>query len=313
MLKIAKDFFNNQKIKLKNKEDFFNSDLHTHFLSFYRGKPYFSDKGIIKVVKEDDGYVFYEHMFYDWAEDQTADCFLNVEGMNISGTKIKNTIEGKHLSQKGYWGYQNPEWFITDVLNKFPSFTYNSLGCQDSAFEPYGTYKFSEYIWQNKNPTFESKDIEGFYKGTDRYISDLVSYSEILLSLDAYDMNALEWRKGRAMKPHNGLDYKSMVNLVTSNTDHCDSSRHLMVGEYDWYDTLFYCSASQDWEPLLNIETEKRQSEAFTSDTGLAVMINVFNPKFYHQVGEFKGEGKLYVCTANKSFRTVVDRFDFNW
>lgn len=313
MLEVAKDFFNNQKVKLKNKEDFFNSDLHTHFLSLYRGKPYFSDKGIVKVVKEDDGYTFSEHIFYDWAEGKDADCFLNIEGIDLIGTKIINTPEGKHLSEKGYWGYQNPKWFIEDVLSKFTSFTYRTDGCDGSMFEPFGTYKFGEYIWQNKNPAFENKDIEAFYKGTHNYISELLSYSEVLQSLDAYDMNTLEWRKGRAMKPHNGLDYKSMVNLITSNTEYCDSSRHLMVGEYDWYDTLFYCSASQDWEPLLNIETEKKQLEAFTSDTKLSVMVNVFNPRFYHQVGEFKGEGKLYVCTSNKSFRSVVDRFDFNW
>jgi hypothetical protein len=312
MLFIAKDFFNNQKVHLPSKEAFFESDLSKYFSLLYRGKPYYSDKGLIKVIKEDNGYSFYEHIFYDWSEGKEADCYINIEGINLLGTNIINNNIGKHLSKKGYWGYQHPEWVI-NVLSKFPSFKYNRTGCEHSNFEPYATHKFGTQIWENKNPIFENEDIKIFYEGINKYMTDLVSYSEVLLSLDAYDMNTLEWRKGRSMEPHNGVDYRSMVNLITSNTDHCDSSRHLMVGEYDWYDTVFYCAASQDWEPLLNISTERVQSDAFLSDTKLGVLVNVFNPKFYHQVGEFKGEGKLYVCTANKTFRSIVDRFNFNW
>jgi len=313
MFKIAKDFFHNQRVHLKTKESFFESDLAKYFNLLYRGKPYFSDKGLIKVVKENDGYTFYEHVFYDYAEDSEADCYVNIEGIELIGTKIQNNEIGKHLSQMGYWGYQHPEWIIKDVLSKFPSFTYNRKGCEHSMFEPYATYKFGTQIWENKNPSFPNEDIKIFYEGIKKYMTELVSYSEVLLSLDAYDMNTLEWRKGRSMEPHNGVDYRSMINLITSNTDYCDSSRHLMVGEYDWYDTVFYCAASQDWEPLINIQTERNQLNAFTSDTKLGVLVNVFNPRFYHQVGEFKGEGKLYVCTANKSFRAITDRFDFNW
>jgi hypothetical protein len=313
MLKLAKDFFNNQKIKVQTKEDFLKSDLYMHLFSLYGAKPYFSDKGLIKVVKEEDGYIFSEHIFYDWMEGKEAECYVNIEGIELIGTKIINTEEGKQLSEKGYNSYQNPDWFMDRVLSKFPSFTYNRTGCEHSLFEPYGTHKFGSQIWETKDPIFPNEDIKIFYTEMKRYISQLITFSEPLMSLDAYDMNTLEWRKGRSMEPHNGLDYRSMINLITSNTEHCDSSRHLMVGEYDWYDTLFYCSASQDWEPLLNISTERKQTNAFVSNTNLAVLINVFNPKFYHQVGEFKGEGKLYVCTANKSFRSIVDRFDFSW
>ena len=313
MISIAKDFFDNQKIYLKSIEDFFNSDLAVYFNLLYGGKPYLSDKGIIKITNTEKGYLFTEHIFYDWAEENEAVSYINIEGIDLIGTRILNNDIGKQMSKKGYYGYSHPEHFVKDVLTKFSSFTYNTKGCEHSMFEPHGTHKFGDHIWENKTPSFKSLDIETFYKGIKNYMTFLTSYSEVLMSLDAYDMNTLEWRKGRSMEPHNGVDYRSIINLITSNTEHCDSSRHLMVGEYDWYDTVFYCAKSQDWEPLINIQTQKKQTGAFLSDTRLGVLINVFNPKFYHQVGEFKGEGKLYVCTANKSFRSIVDRYDFNW
>lgn len=313
MLEKAIDFFNNQKITLKSKDLFFETDLSKYFEMTYGAKPYFSESGFIKIVKEQDHYIFSEHMFYDWQQDKTAECYVSIPGINLIGTNIQNTEAGKQLSKRGYWKLDHTEDFINGPIQLFKYFNYSRLGCEESMFEPYATYKYCRPIWSDQSPVFDSLESEAFYKGVKEYMNTLVSYSQVLQSLDAYDVNALEWRKGRAMTPHNGLDYRSMINLIFSNTDNASSSRKLYVGEYDWYDTLFYCAKTQDWEPLIDIKTKKNQYDGIISDTKVGVLVNVFNPKFYHQVGRFNGEGSLFVCTANKTFKSITDRFQFSW
>lgn len=310
---IAKDFFDNQVVVLDQRDDFLDSDLYQYFKMAYGAAPIFSDKGFIKVVKENGKYSFYEHIFYDWAEDKIPYCYVSIENLELIGTQIQNNEIGKFLSKNGYWGYKNTPEFTNNAIKLLPEFEFTTKGCLNSSKEPTRVFKLGNNIWQNKNPIFKTEVNKSFYHNLDSYMKELVSYSEVLQSLDAYDMNALEWEKSRSMAPHNGVDYRAMINLISYNTDHCKGSRHLMVGTYDWYDTVFYCIRTQDWEPLMDIATERKQSDAFLADTNIAVLVNVFNPKFYHEVEEFKGEGKLYVCTANKSFSAIVDNFDMNW
>ena len=115
------------------------------------------------------------------------------------------------------------------------------------------------------------------------------------------------------MLAHNGVDYRSFINMILYNTEHCRTSRALSLGEYDWYDQTFEALATHNYECLMNIKKSKVELHSFIVKSEKSVLINAFNPKFYHEVGEMTSQGSLYVCTANKSFKEITQRFDFNW
>jgi hypothetical protein len=196
-----------------------------------------------------------------------------------------------------------------EYFNKLP---YNQTSLAEGASEPFATLKLSENIW-SENSSLVSEETLMVKNHIQRFLEDQVSYSDILSSLNIFDLNFLEWQESRYMKAHNGVDYKSFINLITYNTEHCLEARSISVGSYDWYDETFNGLFTDNWEALMNIEKQKVESDNFQVDTDFALLINVFNPKFYHQVGEMKGRGSLYVCTANKSFKEITNKFEFNW
>ena len=216
------------------------------------------------------------------------------------------------LSTKGYAVVDVPDFYQASILSQFPEIPYKKTPESEGLKEPYATFKYREVIWDTEL-YIESETQKTIYYGIMSLLKDLIKFSGPLSGLDAFDLNLLQWRKGRSMEAHNGVDYKSFINMITYNTSHCDISREIQVGEFDWYDTTFQALAMNDFESLMDIQKDKRLYDSIEVKTSKAVLVNAFNPKFYHQVGEMVGEGDLYVCTSNMSFRNMLDKFDFKW
>lgn len=310
MMKVAELYFKNQVIALNKLEDFFTTDLAKYLQLLYGVPSCLSDTGIIKIVKNQDIYFFFEHIFFDWAEEMMPEGevvgYISLQGMNINPGKITNTQQGRELSTNGFcvW-YNNPE-FIATTLEKMPLLSYSDQGC-DSEIEASRTLKYNGQAWGE--PTFKEKIAEEFYNEIQANIKSKVSFSPILGSLDAFDMIAMEWERGRRILPHNDVDYRMLVNLVVYNTNYCEESRYICLGEYNWYDYMFYSLLTEDWEMTNNITASKEEKAAIIVDTNMSVMINVTNPRFYHEVMPFRGSGRLYGAPSHLGFRKIVDNY----
>jgi len=312
MIKIAEKFFKDQKVKIDSLDAFFKSDLSALLEMIYKTKTTFDKKkGLIKVVYLEGQYWLHEHVYYDHGGENFIG-YINLEGLDID-PEIANTADGLYLSTKGYCLKSVPLEYQSLVMGSFSKINYRETPLEQGSLEPFATFKFNSSIWKEKVPEIKTS-FEGLtYWGLKNLLDKYIEFSGVLSSLDAFDLNLLEWRKGRSMAAHNGVDYRSFINMITYNTEFCDQSREIMVGEYDWYDEVIKSARFDDWEPLMDIKKDKREITRFTVATSKALIINVFNPKWYHQVGEMKGSGKLYVCTANKSFHSIVNKISFKW
>lgn len=304
MIKVAKEFFDHHSFSLDSSEDFFDTDLAKYFELLYKTKLKFSNSGFIKVIRKNNKVYFYENVFYDWANQPTAE-YITFEGVDIKFGEIRNTREGKMLSENGYYLFRNaPEY--TQTLSSLPSLNYDEEGCERKT-EPFRTHKFHPQAWgEPVNVDSISLDL---YNKVRKNIQSLVSFSPILRSLDAFDMIGLEWRDGRSILPHNDLDFRMMVNLVSYNTKDSKGSRPLKVGVYDWYDYTFHSLVTEDWEMTNNITADKTQIDTIEPSMRHSIMVNVFNPKFYHEVCQMDGEGVLYSAPSHLGFRKIVDNF----
>jgi hypothetical protein len=310
MIKVAEVYFRNQVIALNKVEDFFSTDVAKYFELLYGVKTRLADTGFIKIVKWEDIFFFFEHIFYDWAEEMMPEGetvgYISLEGIEFLPGKIQPTKEGKELSSKGYCIWDNSQEFIAQTLEKMPILEYSDRGC-NSEVEASKTLKYNSKAWGE--PSFNTAMAEAFYNEIRDNIENKTSFSPVLQSLDAFDMIAMEWERGRRILPHNDVDFRMMVNLVVYNTNYCDESRYLCVGEYDWYDYMFYSLITQDWEMTNNITASKAEKEAILVDTNMSAMINVSNPRFYHEVLPFTGNGKLYSAPSHLGFRKIVDNY----
>lgn len=317
MFKIAKSFFEKGKTTLPKNISFEDTDLFIYLKIAYGETPIFSHKdGFIKVTKDDKGnQVLSEHIFFDEFIDTRNNClfitFNKLEGK--LGRDIEISKIGYDLYKKGYAIIDIPYEYQQLVLRNFKKLNFIKTPEAYGINEPYATFKYHDSIWGFEKKVDLNSTSQMIYSGMDLLISEVTQFSSVLKSLDSYDLNVLHWKKGRSMDAHNGVDYRSIINLITYDTDNCFKSRDLMVGEYDWYDTVFQCLASLDFEPLMNITKGLNQINSIPVTTNKGILVNVFNPKFYHQVGEMKSDGDLYVCTSNKSWRSLVSNFDFKW
>lgn len=313
MVKIAKSFFENNFVKLAKTDAFEKSDLFLYLKLSFGADPIFADKGFIKVIDEGDHLILSEHIYYDYFVGR-GNYYITIPGLNFEhGTEITNTAQGLNMSKYGYAVVEMPLDVQNLVLEEFPNVPFKLTPLEQGMFEPYGTFKFNQTIWKNENLKISNSSAGMAYWGIKRFLEKNLSFSSILKALDDFDLNILKWRQGRSMEAHNAVDYKSFVNLITYNTNHCQQTRELFVGEHDWYDVTFNALFTNNWEALMNINQGKDQKNAFMVETSKAIIISGFNPKFYHEVGEMKGSGDLYVCTSNMSFKTITEKFSFNW
>ncbi|MBT7610698.1 MAG: hypothetical protein HN576_13140 [Bacteriovoracaceae bacterium] len=311
MKKIAEEFFSHQKVWLSNEDSFEQTDLYLYLKLMYGEAPVFLDSGFIKVKKDNKGMTLFEHIYYDHCPEEN-ELYITIPSLNLLGTKIENSSLGEKLSKKGYISVSPSEELKSKALSFFNKLPFNPTNIKEGRCEPFATLKLSESIWKEDRPS-TSKETLQVKDQIQSFLEKKISYSQVLASLNIFDLNFLEWQESRFMKAHNGVDYKSFINLITYNTDHCNSPRSISVGAYHWYDETFNGLFTNNWEALMNIEDKKREMDSFKVDTNFALLINVFNPRFYHQVGEMQGDGSLYVCTANKSFKEITNRFEFNW
>lgn len=315
MIYIAKDFFEKHYFTIKTIEEFQDTDLSFYFQMAYKANLELQDQGIIKLIKRGDLLIGYEHMFFDFARshghmgDEVVG-YLNIPDLKLGGTEIANSLAGYNLSTKGHHviEFSDKE---QDIMRKYPQMNFIPTG-DTSMMDPYATFKYNTAIWNN-TPKITNQDEQHVYDGIRNIYSDFFHGNQVLSSLDSYDLNILQWLKGRAMTPHNGVDYRSMINMISYNTDHCSETRSIMAGEFDWYDVTMSCAFREDWEDLIDIKQIRKQTIDLPVTTKKALVVNVFNPRYYHQVGEFKGEGELYVCTSNMSFKAITEKFKFKW
>lgn len=314
MIKIAQEFFQNNSVSLDTLEDFFKSDLFLYFKLLYGSEPVFSkENGFIKVINDKEKIILTEHIYYDYSDGKVEEGFITLPNLEITGTKIVNSNFGKQLSKKGYIQVDIPESYQELILGSFPSLDFKKTPLEEGLGEPSGTFKFHKNIWSEDLPNIKNQKPFLIYYGIKDLIKSFLEFSEVAKSFSAYDLNILEWTKGRSMTAHNGIDYKSFINLITYNTNHCSISREIMVGEYDWYEVVFNCLFENNFEKLMDIRYNNTQLDSFEVETSKAILINVFNPRFYHQVGEMRGDGKLYVCTSNMSFKSITDKYLMKW
>lgn len=313
MYKCVEEFFKNNQVNIPRDVNLEDTDLYLYLKLAYGSMPYYdNNNGLIAVIKEPNSLLFVENVFYDYTY-KSPDFYINIPGLNIQNSKIKNCKIGHNLSKRGYCFVDIPSEYQQTVLHFFPSMSFKRTPVQEGLQEPYATRKFKSVIWSNEEPEFKNTKEQFVYSGMKILMESSVQFSEVLKAMNAFDMNILQWKKGRSMQAHNGVDYRSFVNLITYNTNYCLQTRDLAVGEYNWYDVVFECLVSENFEPLMDINQNKKEYERLSVRTSKGVLVNVFNPKFYHQVGEMKGEGDLYVSTANMSFKSIVDKFDFKW
>lgn len=311
MQKIAKKLFKEHKITLSTGFDFKSSDLYVYLKALYEKEPVYMDYGLFKVVEEDGQLVISEHIFYDYQPQKKAKCYIGFKELPKHNNIIENTPFGFELSQKGYSIFKTTE-NEQNVLSNYQNVSYRKTPIEQGLNEPEATFKFNDIIWGNKEPKKNSTE-GAVFSGLKEMIVSKSSFSSFLQSLNIFDANLLRWKKGRSMDAHNGVDYRSFLNLITYFTEGCPDTREVTLGEYDWYDTTFQSILSKNYDQLMNIQNEKIIIERHKVNTESAILINVFNPKFYHQVGEYKFDQPLYVCTANMSFKEITNDINFFW
>jgi hypothetical protein len=313
MIRIAREFFEHNRVLLPKGVRFDQTDLCLYLKLLYGEAPAYGDRGIIKVIDTPEGELLTEHIYHDHAVGR-GDRFITLPSLPLRGTRITNCALGHSLSTRGYAPIEVSTREQSAVLARFREIPYRLTPESQGLDEPYGTFKFNPNIWGSGAPPEGDPSTESaVYWGIRKLLWDQLAHSEVLQSMDAYDLNLLEWRRGRKMTAHNGVDYKSFINLISYNTEHCTVTRALNVGTHDWYDTTFQSIFSGDFSPLMNIHVGKQELDSFQVTTGRAILVSVFNPRFYHEVGQMTGEGSLYVCTSNMSFRSITDRYQLAW
>ena len=302
MLKIAKDFFDYNIVDIKNIEEFFESDLCKYFEMLYKKKLVVSSSGFIKIVKKQGFVRLLENVFKEYGDP--SDQYITFEGINFNKGDIEFSNIGSALSTHGYARANNTRSYIEDTLYKLPILPFSDLGCE-RATEPSRTLKFNSNAWGK--PNFQNSTCRDVYKNVERELKRVVSFSPILSSMDAFDCIALEWNKGRRILPHNDVDFRMFVNMVSYNTEN-SGSRYLCTGSYDWYDYMFHSIITEDWEATNNIVADRKEENKIWADTNISVLVNVFNPRFYHEVSEFHGPGKMYSIPSHLSMHSIVDQ-----
>lgn len=313
MIKIAKEFFEKNSVLLKSEDDFFQSDLYVYFKCLYKKNPIKSGTGFIKVIEKDGDLIFTEFVYHDDFSDEVASFYIGLEGVSFQGNKISNTSVGYDLSKKGYSVIQLSDFEKKETVNHYPLLEYKPTPLEAGEGEPTGTLKFSDHIWSERDfPQINSRDTKLRANIRSKLI-EIIRFSSTLRSLNIFDLNILKWTKGRSMMAHNGIDYRSFINFITYNTENCETSRELFVGFYDWYELTFNSIFNNDFSDLMEIEKGKVLLDSIKVNTSYGVLVNSFNPRFYHEVGEMKSEGELFVCTSNMSFKEITKDIDFKW
>ncbi|WP_127714871.1 hypothetical protein [Halobacteriovorax sp. HLS] len=311
MEKILKTFFDNAQVEISKNIRFEDTDLYDYLLKFYGAAPIFSENGFIKVVETKDSYILSENIFYD--NYPSEDCrFISIEGLQINSSLIQNCDIGLNLSRNGFAIVPVKNEALLASLKMMSSLKYTEAEHIVSN-EPFGTIKFNDEIW--KKAIFTPSQIleKIFYDGILDAFNQTISFSDILKSLDIFDLNILEWRRGLSMDAHNGVDYKSFVNMISYNTEKCSKSRTLKMGHFEWEEITKEAIKSSNYENLMSIDSSNVVLAEHEVETMSFVLVNSFNPRFFHQVSEFNSDGSLYVCTANKSFKSITEKFHFKW
>ena len=328
MYKVAESFFKNNFFYMEQFKDFWSTDLCSFFKDLYGEQPEFTkDKGFIKIYKAEaipGGYVFYENIFYDYTTDLKAHngidvtffgylSFPSIHDKLPDNPVIKNTFHGRNLSKNGFTCIDIADKFTSGTIELYPQLDY-SRSKEEVQSEAYGSKKFTDKIW-DQSPEFKDEKERRVYNVVNALFNDAISFSDYLSSSDLYSSNFLEWKPEMYMRPHNGVDYRSLVNLITHNTTNCSESRALVTGEFDWYNATRKAINSKNFDQLLDIPEElikwRNKTEASSSR---GILVNVFNPKFFHEVEAFSGTGELYTCTANKTYSGLTgSQNNFNW
>lgn len=312
MIKLAEDFFNNQVVILDSLDQFFESDLCLYFEKLYKTKMVIADNGFIKIIRRDGYVALYENVFYDWAEEPTSE-YLNFEGVQMRPGSIKNTDAGRCLSENGFYVFPNGTGDIEETIKPVTKLLFNPDGC-DRATEPNAMFKYSPKVWGEiewmswDRPAHVDENAYNLFKRMDFRMTNLLSFSNVLSSLDAYDMICLAWSDGRSILPHNDLDIRMFVNLI-SYWDETYEHRYLKVGSYDWYNYLFPALLRDDWEAMNNITAERTEFQKIQSHRYVSPMVNVFNPRFYHETTPLKS-GFMFSISAHKSFKKIINNME---
>ena len=309
--KLAEAFFSAGYVEVGTISEFFKSDLNEYFNLLYRQSLSVSNCGIIKVIKKNNKLILSEFIYYDYFPDDNAEFFLNYEFLNLKSCRIENTAVGKKLSKNGYAILD-----ITDKdlpIKKYPSLSFKPFSNENPLDEAYESFRFSEKIWDTCDENDTTQKEKQIREQLRKSLIEIVSFSDFLAGLDSFGVNFLKWKRGHYMNPHNGVDYRSFINLLTYNTEKCSQSRRIFLGEFDWYAPTFFCIKNNNFDPLLNIGEKRKLIEGVMVNTQKAVVINSFNPRFYHEVEEFKGEGELFVSTANLSYKAITKSLDISW
>lgn len=311
MEKILKEFFDNTQVEISKSVHFEDTDLYNYLANFYGGPPVFCDNGFIKVLERENSYILSENLFYDNFPQENGR-YISIEGLDIKSSLIANNDIGLSLSRNGFAIVPVKDEQLLASLKMMSSLNFKKSEYSGSN-EPFGTIKFNDEIWKETN--FSASQIleKVFYEGILASLNKMISFSHVLQSLDIFDLNILEWRKGLSMDAHNGVDYKSFINMISYNTEECTNSRTLKMGYFDWEEITMNAIKHSDYEKLMSIDSNNIVLAEHEVDTKSIVLVNAFNPRFFHQVSEFKSDGSLYVCTANKSFKSVTQKFRFKW
>jgi hypothetical protein len=306
MIKVAEKFFNEHYFALEHMSDFELTDLKLLLDRSFGGAVFDDEIGIIKIMrcKDTNMLFFFEHLFYDYTLTNdiyplplTFVGYISTRAISKTVTrpvKIRNTFAGLSLSKYGFTSFDFGS--MSDVTSLYPEIIYDDVQGYDP-HEPYATKKYSEFIYDNKAL---DKRGEYIFRKLQNFSLNSLKFSTVLSYLDAFDANFLQWKKGLSMKPHNDYDYKSFVNLVSYNTEHTNKERKIIVGDFYWYDMYF------NNEDLCDIPDNKIKTQlSAEATTQRAVMLNTFNPKFYHEAQTFDGDGEMYTCAANLSFKEM--------
>lgn len=314
MNKIANDFFEIGYSTINDIDTFFTSDLFVYLKSLYNKEPILASTGFIKVIKQEDSFVLYQHLYYDQVPNLTAEFYISLEGLNIESSNIINTDVGFSLFQNGYATIEVSDSFANKCISRYPHLDYYSGPENESGGEPNATFKLHPEIWSKSLlPNVKDTDIQ-LKENMLFYFREVISFSDVLLSLDLFDVNFLQWTSGRSMNAHNGVDYRSFLNFITYNSEETKKSRDLESGIFDWYDLTFNAIIQKDFTALMNINCNNIMIKKINAQSTTLVLINSFNPKFYHQVHDLREDNSvLYTSTANMTFSVIAQDIKFQW
>jgi len=305
MIKIAENFFNNQKAIIDKLEDFDQTDLSLYFEKLFGQMTYVEEPDdskhfFISVRKTSEKIMLCERVFHKFTGGEPVGYMYPGCLDHLSGRTFKWDHSGKgyQLSRYGYL-IHNLKKQDKEFIKHVETLQYDG-GSSDKTKHKRFSSKYSNLDTTNK----ELKDAKDLLRRA-------LPNSSFLQGMDYYQTNLLYYPKGTVIRPHNDVDVKSFANIVLSSAS--NGSKTTIIGELDWHrstmDKLYF--GGYDNKDIQDRNLLKKELLRYEPDGDSAIVFNFFNPRFYHEVPSTLEE--CYTSLVFGTYKSIMKEADIDW